>query len=50
MLKNSKGNKPPHIDISENQCKEMMQYIKDGIFRKLNAVRSMQNIDRDRRN
>jgi hypothetical protein len=47
MLKDSKGNKPSLIDISESQFKEMIQYIKDGIFRKLNAVRNMQKIDRD---
>lgn len=47
MLKDSKGNRPPDIDISEDQWKEMMRHIKDGIFRKLNAVRNMQAIDRD---
>jgi hypothetical protein len=37
--------KPSHVDISENQWKEMMQDVLSGIFRKVNAVKSMQNID-----
>jgi hypothetical protein len=37
--------KPSHVDISENQWKEMMQLVLDGVFQKLNAVKNMQTID-----
>jgi hypothetical protein len=37
--------RPSHIDIPEERWKEMMQNVLEGIFRKLNAVKSMQNID-----
>jgi hypothetical protein len=37
--------KPSHVDIPENQCKEMMQNILNGIFRKLNAVKNILTID-----
>jgi hypothetical protein len=37
--------RPSHIDIPEGQWKEMMQNVLNGIFRKLNAIKSMQNID-----
>jgi hypothetical protein len=37
--------RPSHIDIPEEQWKEMMQNVLHGIFQKLNAVKSMQNID-----
>jgi hypothetical protein len=47
MLKDARGNKPPHIDISEDQWKEMMQNIRDGILRKLNAARNMETIDKE---
>jgi hypothetical protein len=47
MLKDSKGKKPPVIDISEDQWRQMLQIVRDGIFRKLNAVRNMQSIDKD---
>jgi hypothetical protein len=47
MLKDAKGNKPLHIDISEDQWKEMMQNIRDGILRKLNAARNMETIDKE---
>lgn len=38
--------KPSHIDISENQWKEMLQIVLNGIFQKLNAVRNMSTIDK----
>ena len=38
-------NKPSYIDIPKKQWKEMMQYVLDGIFRKLNVVKNMQTID-----
>jgi hypothetical protein len=47
MLKDARGNKPPQIDISEDQWKEMMQNIKDAILRKLNAARNMETIDKE---
>jgi hypothetical protein len=47
MLRDSKGNKPRHVDIFEDQWIEMMQNVRNGIFRKLNAVRKMQSIDKD---
>ena len=47
MLRDSKGNKPRHVDISEDQWTEMMQNVRNGIIRKLNAVRKMQSIDKD---
>jgi hypothetical protein len=49
MLRDSKGKKifPKEIDISEDQWIEMMQNVRNGIFRKLNAVREMQSIDKD---
>jgi hypothetical protein len=47
MLKDARGNKPLHIDISEDQWKEMMQNIRDGILRKLNAARNMETIDKE---
>jgi hypothetical protein len=37
--------RPSHIDIPEEQWKEMMQNVLNGIFQKLTAVKSMQNID-----
>jgi hypothetical protein len=37
--------KPSHVDIPENQWKEMMQNILNGIFRKLNAVKNILTID-----
>jgi hypothetical protein len=37
--------RPLHIDIPEEQWKEMMQHVLHGDYRKLNAVRKMQNID-----
>jgi hypothetical protein len=37
--------KPSHVDISENQWKEMMQNILNGIFQKLKAVKSILTID-----
>jgi hypothetical protein len=37
--------KPSYIDIPENQWKEMMQDVLNGIFRKLNAVKNMQTVD-----
>jgi hypothetical protein len=37
--------RPSHIDIPEEHWKEMMQNVLHGIFQKLNAVKSMQNID-----
>jgi hypothetical protein len=37
--------RPSHIDIPENQWKEMMQDILKGIFRKLSGVKNMQTID-----
>jgi hypothetical protein len=43
MLKN----KPPHIDIPEELWKEMMQNVRDGIFRKLKAARGSIAIDKD---
>jgi hypothetical protein len=47
MLKDSKGHKLPDIEISEDQCRQMMEFIRDGILRKINAVRSMQTIEKD---
>ena len=37
--------RPSHVDIPEGQWKEMMQNVLNGIFRKLNAIKSMQNFD-----
>jgi hypothetical protein len=37
--------KPSHIDIPENQWKEMMQNILNGIFQKLNVVKNILTID-----
>jgi hypothetical protein len=37
--------RPSHIDIPEEQWKEMMQNVLHGIFQKLNAVKNMENID-----
>jgi hypothetical protein len=37
--------KPSHVDIPENQWKEMMQNILNGIFHKLNAVKNFLTID-----
>jgi hypothetical protein len=37
--------KPTHVDIPENQWREMMQNILNGIFRKLNAVKNILTID-----
>jgi hypothetical protein len=37
--------RPSHIDIPEEQWKEMMQNVLNGIFRKLDAVKNMQTID-----
>jgi hypothetical protein len=47
LLTDSKGNKPLHLDISEDQWIEMVQNVRNGIFRKLNAVRKMLSIDKD---
>jgi hypothetical protein len=47
MLKDSKGHKPSHIDISEEQWNQMKQHILDGILRKIKAVRKIQTIDKD---
>jgi hypothetical protein len=47
MLRDSKGKKPLHINISEDLWIEMMQNVRNGIIRKLNAVREMQSIDKD---
>jgi hypothetical protein len=47
MLKDSKGHKPSHIDISEDQWNQMKQHIRDGILRKINAVSKIQKIDKD---
>jgi hypothetical protein len=49
MKMDSKGKKifPKKIDISENQWIEMMQHVRNGIFRKLDAVRKIQLIDKD---
>ena len=47
MLKGSKRKKPPEIYISEDVWRQMMQHIRDGVFRKLNVVRKMQSFDID---
>ena len=39
--------KPSHIEISEDVRKQMMEFIRDGILRKINAVRHMQTFDKD---
>jgi hypothetical protein len=39
--------KPLHIDISEDLWTEMKQDVRNGIFRKLNAVGEMQLIEKD---
>lgn len=40
------NSKLPHVDISEQLWKEMMQYIVDGIVRKLKAARNMLATDK----
>jgi len=40
-------NKTPHVDIPEQQWQDMMQNIRDGIFRKLKAAREMTAIDKE---
>jgi len=47
MLKDSNRNKPSEIEISEDVLKQMMGFIRDGILRKINAVRHMQTADKD---
>ena len=47
MLKDPKGKKPYDIDIPEDQWMEMIRNIRDGIFRKIKAVRIMQATDKD---
>jgi hypothetical protein len=47
MLRDSKGKKPLHIDISEDLWIEMMQNVRNGILQKLNAVKKMKSIDKD---
>ena len=47
MLKDSKRHKPCQIEISEDIWKQMKQHIRDGILRKINAVRYMQTFDKD---
>ena len=50
MLKDSKKHKkhkPSHIEISETVRKQMMEFIKDGILRKINAVKHLQTADKD---
>lgn len=37
--------KPSHVDIPENQWKEMMQNILNGIFQKPNAVKNILTSD-----
>lgn len=45
MLKDSKRKKPLEIEISEDLRIKMVQHVRNGIFRKLDAVRKMQSID-----
>lgn len=47
MLRDSKGKKPLHIDISEDLWIEMMQNVQNDILQKLNAVKKMKSIDKD---
>lgn len=47
MLKDSNRHKPSQIEISEDVRKQMMGFIRDGILRKINAVRYMQTADKD---
>ena len=39
--------KLPNAEIPENLCKEMMRHIRDGIHRKIRAVRDIQTIDKE---
>src|ERR671911_2822053 len=47
MLKDSNRRKPSQIEISEDVRKQMMEFVRDGILRKINAVRHMQTIDKE---
>jgi hypothetical protein len=47
MLMDANQKKPAHIDISDDQWIQMKQNIRDGILRKIKAVRHMQTIDID---
>src|ERR687898_3446167 len=47
MLKDSNGHKPSAIELSEDVWKQMMKFIRDGILRKIDAVRHMQTADKD---
>jgi hypothetical protein len=47
MLKDSNRHKPSQIEISEDVWKQMMGFIKDGILRKINAVKRTQTTDKD---
>jgi AbiV family abortive infection protein len=47
MLKDSNGHKPSAIELSEDVWKQMMKFIRDGILRKIDAVRHMQTADED---
>jgi hypothetical protein len=39
--------KPPNAEIPEDLCKEMMRHIRNGILRKIDAVRHMQTFDEE---
>lgn len=39
--------KLPTAEIPEDLCNEMMRHIRDGILRKINAVRHLQTIDKE---
>jgi hypothetical protein len=47
MLRDSKGKRPLDIEVPEDQWIEMMQHIRNGIFKKLKSVRVMQSIDKN---
>jgi hypothetical protein len=47
MLKDSKGHNFSDIELSEDVRKQMMEFIRDGILRKIDAVRHMQTAEID---
>jgi hypothetical protein len=38
--------KPQHVDISEHQWQEMMQNVRDGIYRKLKSAKQITAYDK----
>lgn len=47
MLRDCKGNKVLDISISDQQLKEMMRYIHDGVIQKLDVARKMADINKE---